>query len=528
MRTLSQRLRVIFLPYLLIAVGFILGYSFLNWLLLIKLELFSLEEDVVNFWFPFVLPWIPILVWLRPRIKALCLMEGKGNLPVLFLIGAGLAITVPTSIAQFYLATASGGITTVERIGQIETAPRTKFCTVRDLGLETDHISTETEVEPGIHGDLFRLTAFGVCPATDPGEVGGASHRRVWVGWVTQETLGRRVGSLELERIIDKFLRTAVLAILKTDPKTVTYLERPGYADERRGFAAAVRRNRVFHLGEAFTVLITHTSRIEDRNGSKLAWVFVSFGIGACLWLSLLLAAPLDRKEMDRLLSGQKPDNADLFEALKIFVPSRACFAAPLLIDINILVFAAMVLGGLGFFSFQASDLLALGANYRPAVLDGEVWRLAVCVFLHGGVVHLAANSLGLLYVGLLLEPVLGRIRFVACFLASGLSGSIASVVWYKATVSVGASGGIMGLWGVMIALSFVDRAKVPMHKNPLARAALFLVGYNVLVGLLSGGVDNAAHLGGLGCGILAGMLDGLFPGLLQRGRTCACGKAPR
>jgi hypothetical protein len=50
--SVSNKLRAVYLPFILIAVGCLVGYSFLNWLLLIKLDFFTLNEKVVNLWLP--------------------------------------------------------------------------------------------------------------------------------------------------------------------------------------------------------------------------------------------------------------------------------------------------------------------------------------------------------------------------------------------------------------------------------------------------------------------------------------------
>ena len=76
MRDIPDKLRLIFKPFLIIAIGFILTYTFLHWLLFIKAGI-PLKEDIVKFWLPFGLPWIPVLIWLRPRIKLLRFKNDK-------------------------------------------------------------------------------------------------------------------------------------------------------------------------------------------------------------------------------------------------------------------------------------------------------------------------------------------------------------------------------------------------------------------------------------------------------------------
>ncbi|MGN6294268.1 MAG: hypothetical protein ACTHMV_16090 [Chitinophagaceae bacterium] len=70
MKELPGKLRLIYKRFLLIAIGFFLVYTFLHWLLFIKAGV-SLKEDLIKFWLPFGLPFIPALIWLRPGLKLL-------------------------------------------------------------------------------------------------------------------------------------------------------------------------------------------------------------------------------------------------------------------------------------------------------------------------------------------------------------------------------------------------------------------------------------------------------------------------
>ena len=112
-----------------------------------------------------------------------------------------------------------------------------------------------------------------------------------------------------------------------------------------------------------------------------------------------------------------------------------------------------MVFAGLGFISFNGQDLLKWGANFRPSTIYGEWWRLLTNTFLHGGLMHLLSNMFGLLFVGTFVEPILGRTRFLIIYLVTGILASCASIWWYAATVSIGASGAIFGLYGLFLGL---------------------------------------------------------------------------
>lgn len=188
-----------------------------------------------------------------------------------------------------------------------------------------------------------------------------------------------------------------------------------------------------------------------------------------------------------------------------VFKPVEGYFITPILINVTVLIFIAMVVSGTNLLLPKSEDLLNWGANYRPLTLEGQWWRLLTSCFLHIGILHLLFNMYALLYVGLLLEPYLGRTRFLAAYLISGIAASMTSLYWNSWVVSAGASGAIFGLYGVFIALllgNILDKSV----KKAMLTSALIFVGYSLLNGFRSkGAIDNAAHIGGLVSGLLIG-----------------------
>lgn len=118
---------------------------------------------------------------------------------------------------------------------------------------------------------------------------------------------------------------------------------------------------------------------------------------------------------------------------------------------------------------------------------------------------HLMANMCGLLFVGVFLEPILGRLRYAVVYLLTGIIASASSLWWHDATVSVGASGAIFGLYGLFVALLLLKVFPKDFGKAFLVSTLIF-VGYNLLMGF-AGGIDNAAHIGGLVSGFVVGLV---------------------
>jgi rhomboid protease GluP len=208
-------------------------------------------------------------------------------------------------------------------------------------------------------------------------------------------------------------------------------------------------------------------------------------------------------KEQDALSQPAPTTKEKLTSAFAIFKPTNGYFITPILINLNIAIFVLMVISGVNFLLPDNVSLINWGANFRPVTLSGEWWRLITNCFLHIGIFHLLMNMYALLYIGLLLEPHLGRTRFTAAYLLTGITASIASLWWHDLTISAGASGAIFGMYGVFLAMLTTNLIEKSARKALLTSIAVF-VGYNLLNGL-KGGIDNAAHIGGLIGGLVIG-----------------------
>lgn len=183
-------------------------------------------------------------------------------------------------------------------------------------------------------------------------------------------------------------------------------------------------------------------------------------------------------------------------------------FITPIIIALNLAVFAVMLATGVSIFAPQINQLLKWGADYGPQTLSGEWWRLLSSVFVHIGIAHLLLNMWCLWRLGRLAERMFGNWTFLAIYLLSGLGGSLASMSWNPMIVSAGASGAVFGVAGGLVAFWYFGKVALPRSiiKRDLVSILTF-VGYNLAFGFSKEGVDNAAHLGGLLVGLALGAL---------------------
>lgn len=155
----------------------------------------------------------------------------------------------------------------------------------------------------------------------------------------------------------------------------------------------------------------------------------------------------------------------------------------------------------------EGEALYVLGAKFGPAIWqDHQWWRLVTAGFLHGGWLHILMNGWVLYGVGAQTEQAFGTPRFLVIYFAGTVGGFWLSA-FQNPVLSIGASAGIMGLIGAMIAFGVGHRSA---FGNSIRNFYIQWVVYVLAIGLIPGiGTDNWAHIGGLAAGFGIGYAAG-------------------
>ncbi len=131
-------------------------------------------------------------------------------------------------------------------------------------------------------------------------------------------------------------------------------------------------------------------------------------------------------------------------------------------------------------------------------VSDGAWWQIVTSIFTHEQALHIGFNMLALYFLGPMLEQVLGRARFLALYLVSGIAGSAAVMVLSEPYgQTLGASGAIFGLMGALAVIALKVRGQV--------QSVLVWIGLNLVFTFTVSGISWQGHIGGLVAGALIG-----------------------
>ncbi|KAF2297745.1 hypothetical protein GH714_002534 [Hevea brasiliensis] len=162
-------------------------------------------------------------------------------------------------------------------------------------------------------------------------------------------------------------------------------------------------------------------------------------------------------------------------------------------------------------FGPSSSTLEKMGAlEWNKVVHEHQGWRLITSMWLHAGVIHLLANMLSLIFIGIRLEQQFGFVRVGIIYLLSGFGGSILSSLFIQRNISVGASGALFGLLGAMLS-ELLTNWTIYANKIAALMTLVIIIAINLAVGILPH-VDNFAHIGGFLTGFLLGFVILLRP----------------
>ena len=175
------------------------------------------------------------------------------------------------------------------------------------------------------------------------------------------------------------------------------------------------------------------------------------------------------------------------------------------LVIVNVIVFVLC--------KFTGEWLYDLGMLDRFSVLgSGEYGRIIWSMFLHADLNHLVSNMMILFFLGSMIEKEIGHIRYALLYFLSGIGGGLLSLL-YKVmsngmSASLGASGAVFGLDGVLLAMVLLWNERLP---NVTPTRVALMIALSLYSGFTGGNIDNAAHIGGLLVGFLGGCVVCFF-----------------
>ncbi|HEX9513463.1 MAG TPA: hypothetical protein VF939_23395 [Puia sp.] len=344
----DDKTRLIFLPFLRIAVGFIGVYTLLDWWLVIRTGINQrVDEDIFLLLLPVTLPWIPVLIWLRPRVRLLNL---QGRALFFYLLLAVLAIAPPTTFLQEYVETATEKLTALSTISQIAGTTPVKYYTVQQYYVAKEWAQAEDYSTTGDKNHSFTFHYYIVAPLFDKpgvaipfknesssGEItdrkdpyerlpdsistvraeasknslqkdsirkeevqrrdslvsvsSAISQAKAWIGIYYTQKISNRLDIDEKDALRKEFLLASWKDFLAKDFNKAVYLERMYHRNDRKEYeyTLAVSPSPPTGSVQNLTILEARWESLSQRNGNRLIYGLLAFTLGSMIWGFILL-----------------------------------------------------------------------------------------------------------------------------------------------------------------------------------------------------------------------------------------------
>jgi membrane associated rhomboid family serine protease len=205
-------------------------------------------------------------------------------------------------------------------------------------------------------------------------------------------------------------------------------------------------------------------------------------------------------------VAGGHPTEDDPF-SIALRERTRWPIVTVTLAALNAMIFVAMVVapGTLR----DPETLVAWGASVGPHTTNGEWWRLLTSMFVHAGMLSLLVNIAGFVQLGLVLERLVGHLAFAAVYIAAGVLASLVSLSASSVTVTVGASGAVFGLYGLLFGSAvwgLINRTVLTIPLGVLRQlapaGAIF-----ILYSLATSSISSSAEFAGFATGAVFGLV---------------------
>ncbi len=289
MKDVKKKLSLVFVPLVAGLIATIIGYTALNWLLVLHLKWIDVKDIFIEFLGPAVCSFLVVYFALRPYIRLLRLKPRQEDYFGLYVLIAAV-LFVPTVITQKYLATATGKLTHLTDINQYPAVPKTKYYTLDTFHLFTEKASfSYRRSTTGRHGSRLLFEMYCVIPVLKTAKE--IVKDSCWYYLCTKYTdeISADKNEERVRSAYRHFLKRSEMDFRSTNFNNFTYLEVLGKTNDSEEYKEAVFYSPLIG-GDNPALLVPRHTPFENRSDGTFGWIFKSIGIALIVLLVIILS----------------------------------------------------------------------------------------------------------------------------------------------------------------------------------------------------------------------------------------------
>ncbi|MGG7034391.1 MAG: hypothetical protein ACI7YS_04245 [Flavobacterium sp.] len=301
---IKTKIKLIYIPYLIISLAILIAWTFLYWLLFIKLNVFQVDESLISMIAPAVLSLISILIWLNKRIKLLKI--DKDHFPF-YLIVACISMGCLSYFTHEYIILTTNKLTDLSSISQIEKKEPTKFYTLKNFYLDKKNFSIKKIFYAGgKHSQNLEMEIYIVVPILNSASDTIGSNCIGWYGVKYAHTeydfISNRssfsliynfndisIDTIENSTEVKRFISNRMRVFENLDINRFLYLDRiTKTGNEYNNYVSAIKNNAKY-TNKSDVVLLPFNEPLTERADYNLKAALITFGAGSLLFLLMVI-----------------------------------------------------------------------------------------------------------------------------------------------------------------------------------------------------------------------------------------------
>ncbi len=349
MKQLGLKIELIYGPFILISTIFIFTYTFLEWLLCVHYKVINVSDEITHFWLPFLLPWIPVIIWLRPRLKLLDLSSYRSNPLLLYqmlAVGAMGAVAINT---VSYTETKSGKLTVLNNISLVNRYEETKYYNINNFYIDKMHPGVKSvSVTDGKYNENLIFNIYCAVPILDTVSDTSNTYCKGWLGIRYHKMIDNHLSNAEKDTAYKQFAKESQANFDTVNLTKFSYLSRPGNNEDGTYYLQAMQA-ALRYSADYKNIFIPNQESFESRGDKSLTWCFNFAIIGLVVILIIVFAHGFDEQKLHLFTDGNIPEDKDAKDSMQFLLPRKGYLATPILIYINVIIFLLMAFTGSGF-----------------------------------------------------------------------------------------------------------------------------------------------------------------------------------
>lgn len=305
---MKDKLRLIFVPFVLTLLSLVIGYTFLHWLLVVELQLVFLKREDIEIIFPMTLSGLFAFAYLRPKFKILK-FDRKERFERIFVCGllsAG-ALLAPLVLAQKYMYSATGSLTKLTSIEQIDSVAPTKYYMIDSLFFDkTGRGQIATYHVSGRTNDTYNMVVYIAIPVFHGSKNSRRAKPDAWLGREFNKSISNRVSASEKQRVLNRFVRACHKYFDIVEPDEFEYYDRIGHSNTRNSLISAAQANPKYIPNDV--ILCGVSEPFERRSRHLLAWFVISLLVGPLVCFLWLKSVNIDEKQLQNIKEGRETE----------------------------------------------------------------------------------------------------------------------------------------------------------------------------------------------------------------------------